>query len=177
MSDLGNKEIMAKNIKYYMDLHNLERKDLCNALGFKYSTVTDWLNAEKYPRIDKIEMMANYFHISKADLVESRDKKELPVQSTLMQPSKHGVRIPVLGKVVAGIPIDAIEDIIDYEEITPELAARGEYFALQVKGESMMPTLREGDIVIVRKQPTVENGEIAIILVNGNEATVQEADW
>lgn len=70
MSDLGNKQIMAENIRYYMKKKQIGRKDLCEALGFKYSTVTDWLNAEKYPRIDKIEMMANYFRISKADLVE-----------------------------------------------------------------------------------------------------------
>jgi len=70
MSDLGNKQIMAENIRYYMKKKQIGRRDLCEALGFKYSTVTDWLNAEKYPRIDKIEMMANYFRISKADLVE-----------------------------------------------------------------------------------------------------------
>ena len=60
MSDLGNKQIMAENIRYYMKKKQIGRRDLCEALGFKYSTVTDWLNAEKYPRIDKIEMMANY---------------------------------------------------------------------------------------------------------------------
>ncbi len=71
-SDLGNKTIMAANIRHYLRERNMKRGDLCDALGFKYSTVTAWLNAEKYPRIDKIEMMANYFRISKADLVEKR---------------------------------------------------------------------------------------------------------
>lgn len=70
MSALGNKEIMARNIKRYMQKMGISRKDFCERLGFAYSTVTDWLNAEKYPRIDKIEMMANFFGISKADLVE-----------------------------------------------------------------------------------------------------------
>ena len=69
-SDLGNKNIMASNIQHYLRERNIKRTDLCNALGFKYSTVSAWLNAEKYPRIDKIEKMANYFRISKADLVE-----------------------------------------------------------------------------------------------------------
>lgn len=86
----------------------------------------------------------------------------------------RGVRIPVLGRVVAGIPIEAVEEILDYEEITPELAATGEFFALQVKGSSMEPTLRDGDVVIVKKQPTVDSGDIAIVLVNGNDATVKE---
>lgn len=69
---LGNKEIMAKNIQYYMDKYEKSRNDVCNDLGFKYSTFSDWINGKKYLRIDKIEMMANYFHISKSDLVESR---------------------------------------------------------------------------------------------------------
>jgi transcriptional regulator with XRE-family HTH domain len=69
---LGNKEIMAKNIRYYMESNGKTRIDVCHDLGFAYSTFTDWLNAKKYPRIDKIEMMANYFHISKSDLVEDR---------------------------------------------------------------------------------------------------------
>ena len=73
-SDLGNKNIMAANIRYYLEANNMKRKDLCDALGFKYSTVTAWLNAEKYPRIDKIEMMANYFRISKSDLVERQSE-------------------------------------------------------------------------------------------------------
>ena len=72
MSDLGNKAIMAENIKYYMDLNNKSRNDMCEALGFKYSTFTDWVNGKKYPRIDKIEMIANYFGIEKSDLVEKR---------------------------------------------------------------------------------------------------------
>lgn len=72
MSDLGNKEIMAKNIKRLMDLHRKERSDICKDLGFKYTTFTDWINGKTYPRIDKIEMMANYFGVSKSELVEDK---------------------------------------------------------------------------------------------------------
>lgn len=72
MSGLGNKEIMAANLQYYMEKNNLSRQDLCQAIGVKYTTLTDWLKANTYPRIDKIELMANYFGITKADLVEER---------------------------------------------------------------------------------------------------------
>lgn len=152
---------MAKNIRYYMELHRKTRQEMCDALGVKYTTFTDWINANAYPRIDKIEMMANYFHITKADLVEEPTKK------------KTKFMIPVLGVVRAGLPMDAVENIIDYEEISEEMARQGEFFALQIKGDSMEPRIKEGDVVIVRKQPTVENGEIAIVLVNGDEATVK----
>lgn len=79
MSALGNKEVMASNIRRYLEEMGISRKEFCNRLGFKYSTVTDWLNAEKYPRIDKIETMANFFGISKADLVEP-PQQALPAQ-------------------------------------------------------------------------------------------------
>lgn len=73
MSGLGNKEIMAKNIQYYMDKYGKSRQDMCEALGVKYTTFTDWVKGNSYPRIDKIELMANYFGISKADLVEDHN--------------------------------------------------------------------------------------------------------
>lgn len=73
MSNLGNKQIMAQNIQYYMDKYEKSRQDMCEALGVKYTTFTDWVKGNAYPRIDKIELMANYFGISKADLVEERN--------------------------------------------------------------------------------------------------------
>ena len=72
------------------------------------------------------------------------------------------------------MPIEAIENIIDYEEIPEDLARRGEYFGLQVKGNSMEPRVLEGDVVIVRKQSCVESGEIGIIMVNGEDATMKK---
>ena len=76
MSDLGNKAVMAKNIQYYMDKQGKTRTEMCEALGVKYTTFTDWVKGNTYPRIDKIELMANYFGISKADLVEDKKIEE-----------------------------------------------------------------------------------------------------
>lgn len=78
-------------------------------------------------------------------------------------------RIPVLGRVAAGIPLDAIEEIIDYEEIPETMAKSGEYFGLRINGNSMEPKISDGDVVIVRKQDDAEDGDIVIALVNGNE--------
>lgn len=74
MSNIGNKETMSKNLKYYIDRSGKDRKVLAEIWGFPYSTVTDWINGKKYPRIDRIEVMADYFGILKSDLIE--DKKE-----------------------------------------------------------------------------------------------------
>ena len=76
MSDIGNKEIMAKNLKYYIERSGKDRRELSEIWGFPYSTVTEWINGKKYPRIDRIEVMADYFGILKSDLIE--DKKGTP---------------------------------------------------------------------------------------------------
>lgn len=161
MSDLGNKQIMAQNIRYYMKLNDITQTEICNTLGFKMPTFSDWVNAKTYPRIDKIEMMANYFGISKSDLVEKRNA------------DKHGkgIVINVYGNVAAGIPIEAIEDIVDTEEISQELARTGTFFGLKIKGNSMEPRMTTGDVVIVRKQEDAESGDIVIATVNGDNAT------
>ena len=89
-------------------------------------------------------------------------------------PPRSTTRIPVYAAVAAGIPIEAIEDIVDYEEIDAALAATGDFFGLRIKGDSMEPRMREGDVVIVRKQEDADNGDIVIVLVNGNDATVKK---
>lgn len=160
MSTLGNKKIMAKNILYYMEKHQKSRNEMCEALGVKYTTFTDWVKGNSYPRIDKIELMANYFGISKSDLVEEH----------VVTPRK-GVTINVLGRVAAGIPIEAVTDIIDTEEITEEMARTGEFFGLRIKGDSMSPDICNNDTVIVRQQDDAESGDIVIATINGNEAT------
>jgi len=83
------------------------------------------------------------------------------------------VPIPILGRVQAGVPVEAVEDIIGYEKIPADMAMLGKHFALQVKGDSMSPRICEGDIVIVRRQSSAENGDIVVVLVNGEDATVK----
>lgn len=166
MSTIGNKEVFSSNLRFYMEKRNKSRNEVCEALNFKYTTFTDWCNGVKYPRIDNIEKLANYFGISKSDLIE--------IKGNDTDDSIKSVQIPVLGYVKAGIPMTAIESIIDYEEISQEQARTGEFFGLQIKGDSMEPKISEGDVVIVRKQETVENGEIAVVLINGDDATVKK---
>ena len=90
----------------------------------------------------------------------------------VVEVSEHAV--PVLGRVQAGLPIDAQEEILDWEEISPNMALSGEYFALQVKGDSMEPKFSEGDVVIVRQQEDAESGDIVIALIGGNDATIKK---
>jgi len=96
MSGLGNKEIMAQNIKHYMKINNKTRTDMCNALGVKYTTFSDWVNGNSYPRIDKIELMANYFGINKSDLVENPNNKETDELTEYLEVLKNRPEIRML---------------------------------------------------------------------------------
>ena len=84
------------------------------------------------------------------------------------------IKIPVLGAIPAGIPIEAIEDILDYEEITQDMANSGEFFGLKVKGNSMEPRILSGDVVIVKKQEDANSGDICVVMVNGFDATLKQ---
>ena len=126
------------------------------------------------PSVITLKKVSKVLNISFDDLIKMLDSGQEIALSEHHTEVGHGVRIPVLGRVVAGIPIEAIQEILDYEEIPQSMADTGDFFALQVKGASMEPTLRDGDVVIVKKQPTVDSGDIAIVLVNGNDATIKE---
>ncbi len=167
MSDLGNKIVFASNLKQYMDRANIDRNRLCEDLGFKYSTVSEWLAGKKYPRIDKIEMLANYFGIQKSDLIEREHTSSLPDNIIPMPKMK---RIPLLGNIACGEPILAVENL-DGDVTIPENIHAD--FALRCKGDSMVDArILDGDIAYIREQPTVENGEIAAVLI-GDEATLK----
>ena len=166
MSELGNKKAMSANIKEQMKRHGIDRNKLVNDLGLKYTTVSDWINGKTYPRIDKIELMANYFHVEKADLVERKP-------TNLHRPA--GItKIPVLGTIACGDPITADENIEGYRETIADLLPSGTVFYLKAKGQSMSPTIPNGAYVLIREQPNVEDGEIAAVLVdNDSEATLK----
>ncbi len=152
---------IGKKIKEKRKAIGMTQEELAAKLGYKNKS-----------SIAKIETGTN-------DIVQSKVVAFAKVLDTTVaylmgwdnSPAKKGVRINVLGRVAAGIPIDAIEDIIDTEEISKELAQTGEFFGLQIYGNSMEPRICDGDVVIVRQQNDAESGDIVIATVNGDEAT------
>lgn len=172
MGGLGNKEIMAKNISKYMDKMGIDRNKLSSDLDIKYTTLTDWINGKTYPRIDKIELLANYFGISKSDLVEDASQNESKIVN--LKQVKEMKSIPVLGDIACGDPITAEENIQGYRDEVADTLPTGNLFYLHCKGDSMAPTIPNGAYVLIRQQPDVEDGEIAAVLVNGDtEATLK----
>ena len=143
---------------------------MCTDLGMRNSVISDLkMGRKKGLNAETLNKSASYFGVSVDYLLGNESVSDGPPA-----PSRPGSKwIPVLGKVAAGTPIEAVEDILDYEEIDAKTAASGEHFALQIKGQSMEPRIKDGDVVIVRKQDGCDSGDVAVVLVNGDEATVK----
>ena len=145
-------------------------EELGDKVGVGKSTVRKWENGmiDNMKR-DKIAKIAKVFGVSPSYLL-GWDNNVGPITNGTKQ-KRPGISINVLGRVAAGVPIEAIEDVIDTEEISDEMASGGYFFGLQIHGDSMEPKMSEGDVVIVRQQNDAESGEIVIAMVNGDEAT------
>ena len=144
--------------------NNMTLDDVAERLGVKRPAIYKYEHGIiKNPRRETILALAKIFRVSPAYLLGIDGNKN----------KTAAVKIPVLGNVVAGLPLEAVENIIDYEEIPQTMAVQGQYFALRIQGQSMEPRICDGDVVIVRKQEDVESGDVAIILVNGNDATIK----
>lgn len=166
MSDIEIRHTFSIRLKKLLTEHELTQHQLSKILNVSESTVGKWILEKSLPRMGVIQKLSEYFNVPKSYFLEKQDNPEKSITK--------GVRIPILGRVVAGIPLEAITDIEGYEEITPKMASLGEYFALRIKGHSMEPQILDGDIVICKCQSDVESGNIAIVLVNGDEATCKQ---
>lgn len=164
-----NKKIMAQNIKKYMARKGVNNQQLCDALGFKYTTFMDWIKGVTYPRIGKVEAMAQYFGCEKSDLIEDKTSSTDFLASVDFS---HLKRIPILGRIAAGLPLYAEEQIEGYT--FTDLNGGAEYFSLRVEGDSMNAIgINDGYFIIVRRQDIVENGEVAVVMVGDENATVK----
>lgn len=165
------KEIQAtfsKNLKYYLKIRNKTQLDLAKAIGVSNTTINNYVKGYNTPRMDKLDKICNYLRIERSDLLNTSTSEEKKTTSAL--------KIPVLGNVAAGIPISAVEDILDYEEVPISWQNQGEFFALRIKGDSMEPRMESGDVVIVKQQSDANSGDTVIALVNGDDATCKRLE-
>lgn len=149
-----------RNLKSLRSQRQETQASVAQILGIDRTTYAKYESGASEPSFEMLHRLAQHFNVSVSFLMGADDI-----------PPRKGVKVPVYRAVAAGIPIEAIEDIVDYEEIEPELAATGEFFGLRIKGQSMEPRICEGDVVIVRKQDDADTGDVAIVLVNGYDAT------
>lgn len=143
--------------------------ELAKLLDVSSAAVSQWESGRQNPAHDKLIKIAEYYDVSLDFLMgnEETPKKVINFKTN------EGIKIPVLGEIVAGVPISAIQEILDYEEIPAEWARQGEFFGLRVKGSSMEPSLRAGDTVILKQQQSCDDGNICAVLVGNENATLK----
>lgn len=162
---MGIQELIGLKIKTLRQQHHLSQTELALKTGYKDKTAISKIEKGlvDLPQ-SKLLLFSSIFNVEISywfdDKIVDSDNNRT-----------HGIKIPVLGRVAAGIPVEAIEEIIDTEEITEELSKTGSFFGLKLKGNSMEPRMCENDVVIVRRQSDAEDGDIVIATVNGDEAT------
>ena len=171
----------TERINQIMKERNLRQVDVLNMakpyqekynIKFYKSHLSQYVNGKSKPDNEKIFLLAKVFEVSEAWLLGyDVPRNKITEENNENNKSSQGIKIAVLGTVPAGIPIAAVEDILDYEEIPKSWENQGEFFGLKIKGDSMMPILTNGDVVIVRKQTTADNGDTVIAMVNGYDAT------
>lgn len=155
-------------LKQLRKAKKMNQTELAKTLHVAQSTLSNWENGGKIDN-QTLRQIADFFGVTIDFLLGDTQESD-----TGAVPKKVGVRIPVLGTIRAGIPVAAIEDIEDWEEIDDALAKTGEFVALRVKGDSMEPQIFDGDIAIIRRQENIESGQVAAIIINGDEATIKK---
>lgn len=170
----------SDRLRFIMNSRNLRQTDileLCKPYCERYNVrlakndLSQYVSGKIEPKQDKLSILSFALNVSEAWLAGYDVPMERTVKVSSKMSSTSAVRIPVLGRVAAGIPIDAVEYIVDWEEIPTDMSSTGEYFCLQIKGDSMEPKISDGDVVIVRKQEDADTGDLVIALVNGSDAT------
>ena len=162
------RDTFVNRFKKAMEIRDITPSDVSKATKISKSSLSEYLKGDYSPKQDKIFVLANYLNVDYGWLMGA---------DTDMIPSPIGkpVRINVYGSIPAGIPLEAIQDIQDWEEIPEEWTKGGkEYIALKVKGDSMYPKYLEGDTVIILLQQDCESGDDCACYVNGYEATLKK---
>ncbi len=159
-------------LKQLRNEKKINQRELANFLKVAPSTISMYESGQREPNFEVLESLADFFNVDLNYLLGKSNKTtKLMIEGS--QPPQ-GLQIPVLGTVAAGIPISAVEDILDYEEVPQSWENQGEFFGLRIKGDSMKPDINDGDTVIVRQQSTANNGDVVIALVNGDDATCKK---
>ena len=159
-------------LKQLRNEKKINQRELANFLKVAPSTISMYESGQREPNFEVLESLADFFNVDLNYLLGKSDKTtKLMIEDS--QPPQ-GLKIPVLGTVAAGIPISAVEDILDYEEVPLSWENQGEFFGLRIKGDSMEPRMESGDVVIVKQQSDANSGDTVIVLVNGDDATCKK---
>lgn len=155
--------VTPARIKLAREDLKLTKRELAKRLGVHESSINKYEKGLVDIPLSKISELSRVLNVTEAYLMGWEEEQKT-----------QGLQIPVLGTVAAGIPISAVEDILDYEEVPQSWENQGDFFALKIKGDSMEPRMESGDVVIVKQQSDANSGDTVIVLVNGDDATCKK---
>lgn len=168
------KIIFSNNLNRLMEKYKETAMDLSEKTGIPYSTVNDWKNAKKMARGGNLQKLSDHFGVNTSDLTSENILNDI----SNIYPLGEMVSIPIIGEIACGDPIIADENIIGYRLRSKEGLISGNTFYLKANGDSMEPKIPNGADVLIREQASVEDGEIAAVLVNGDtEATLKRVHY
>lgn len=171
MTATRQRQIVSNNLNELAKRKGVIPADLVRDLGIAEATIRSWFNGTKYPRIQSVQQLADYFGVPRSRITEEWVPNKIRSNGRV-------VRVPVLGTIACGSPILSEDNVDYYEDELEELLPSGNVFYLKTKGDSMFPTIPDKSLVLIREQPSVENGEIAAVLVNGDtEATLKRVHF
>lgn len=160
----------ADMLVYLRKREGLSQAQLAEKTGLKRSTIGMYETGKREPDFETLEAFADLFNVNMDTLLGKEGKSDSPI-GDIIDYSKYNL-IPILGRIPAGLPLLAEENIEGYT--LTDLNGGAEYFALRVTGDSMNAIgIMEGHILHVRRQPEVENGEVAVVMVGDEDATVK----
>lgn len=171
--DIEVREKISRNINHLISERGVTQVDIHNHTKIPKSTLTGYVKGTSTPNAGNIQKIADFFNVPKS-VIDPRFNSQ--IQN--LTPVRRLLAIPVLGTITCGDPILAHENIESYIDEVEENLPSGELFYLKTQGDSMSPTIPQNSFVLIRKQEYVESGEIAAVIVNGdNEATLKRVKY
>ncbi|MEK5036916.1 LexA family protein [Sporosarcina sp. FSL K6-3457] len=156
------RQVLSDNIKRFLDSRGITQTDMARDIGIAETTVSSWMLGKRYPGLKSQQRLADYFNVKRSDLTEERP-------SNLVEVFPQTIKIPILGIITCRDPILVQENIIGYRFESPVDLPSGSLCYLEAKGDSMIPKIPNGSHVLIREQTEVDYGEIAAVLVNGDQ--------
>lgn len=160
-----SKLTFINNLKRHMENRGVNAVELAKGLDMPYNTILDWINGNRYPRLDGMDALADYFGVLKSNLIDP------PIEPTdFCEKLNYYKRVPLLGIIPGGPPMLAAESYDEYIPVTDKTLD----FALRVKGDSMINArIYPGDTVFIDADAEIKNGDVVVALIDGSDATIK----
>lgn len=160
---------IGDNIRILRETHGLTQSELGRIAGVSDKAVSTWESGLRAPRMGAVQKLSEHFGIPKSQILDDAAATERPAPPPGFEPLPPTVRLPLVGRIACGTPITAEQNVEEYVDVPAGAHAT---FVLLCRGDSMAPHILDGDMVYIRKQPTVETGEVAAVRI-GTEATLK----